>query len=176
MALAGSQSQACLSNTYRTSSDSCSSSSDSESARRRRNVFPVIRIAEPDPWSCVTRRVVQGTSLFRRAKVSSERRLHSDPPPPCQATPQARTAPPQQGRHPLRTPKSKSRYSLGRGHTLDHAPASDHAHRRQDCLRTTWSRPSSTATPPTPGMLGHSPLARPRLRRARYRPLVGRDL
>jgi hypothetical protein len=110
VALAGIQSQACLSNTYRTSSDSCSSSSDSESARRRRNVFPVIRIAEPDPWRCVTRRVVQGTSLFRRAEVSSERRLHSDPPPPCQATPQARRAPPQQGRQPLRTPKSKGRY------------------------------------------------------------------
>lgn len=112
MALAGSQSQACLSNTYRTSSDSCSSSSESESARRRRNVFPVIRIAEPDSWSCVTRRVVQGTSLFRRAKVSSERRLHSDPPLPCQATPQARTAPPQQGRHPLRKARAGTRWDV----------------------------------------------------------------
>lgn len=93
-----------LPNTYRTSSDSCSSSSDSESARRRRNVFPVIRIAEQDPRRCVTRREVQGTSFSsgaqkcRQSASWNQTRLRLARPHPK----------PQQGSRPLGTRKRAS--------------------------------------------------------------------
>lgn len=70
-----------LPQTHRTSSESCSSSSDSESARRRRKVFPVTGIVWPAPRTSPYV-AAPGSEYFRRSAVKSERR-------PCPAPPQA---------------------------------------------------------------------------------------
>lgn len=163
-----------LPHTYRTSSDSCSSSSDSESARLRRNVFPVIRIAAPDLRSSVTSRVVQGTSfssgaqkcrqsagwtqtLLRLTRRCSSRTATSS---------RRRKAKSGTAAWPHPRPRPSDATTLTTGVTTfephGHAPAAGHS----PYSRHAWAFNTRTATPPArtdppPRRQRHEPRPRP---------------